>query len=245
MKAVLLAAGRGTRLEPITNDIPKCLVPVDGIPLVDRMIDHLAAVDIDEVIVVTGHLHEVLENHLAASERPLARAAKTVFNERFHDWGNFYSLLVAKDAIAGDSFIKLDADVLLDRGILPALLAADGPAVLTIDKRDDLGEEEMKARVNDAGRIVELTKLMDPKAAIGESIGVERIDAEIADQVFDQLGKMIDAGETDDYYERAYQRMMDLGVEFGHADITSANWYEIDNHEDLERAHEIARQQLG
>jgi len=245
VKAVLLAAGRGTRLEPITNDIPKCMVPVDGVPLIDRMIDHLAAVGIDAVIVVTGHLHQVLKNHLRASERPLARAATCVFNDRYHDWGNFYSLLVAKDAIAGDSFIKLDADVLLDGGILPALLAAGGPAVLTIDKRDDLGGEEMKARVNDAGRIVELNKGMDPAVAIGESIGVERIDAEIAPAVFDELGNMIPAGETDDYYERAYERMMDQGVAFGHADITSANWYEIDNHEDLERAHEIARRQLG
>jgi len=235
----------GTRLAPLTDNLPKCLVPVDGVPLVDRMIDHLAAAGIDEVIVVTGFLTDVLEAHLRASDRPLAKAAKVVFNDRYHDWGNFYSLLVARDAIAGDSFIKLDADVLLDAGILPALLAADGPAVLTIDKRDDLGEEEMKARVNDAGRIVELNKGMDPTTAIGESIGVERIDAEIASDVFDALQEMIEAGETDDYYERAYQRMMDRGVDFGHADITAANWYEIDNHEDLERAHEIARKQLA
>lgn len=243
MKAILLAAGRGTRLEPLTNDIPKCMVPVDGVPLIDRMIDHLAAVDIDQVVVVTGHLSDVLDRHLAASSRPLARGAVRVFNERYHDWGNFYSLLVARDAVAGDSFIKLDADVLLDDSILPALLAAAGPAVLTIDKRDDLGAEEMKARVNENGRIVELNKRMDPAVAIGESIGVERIDAGIAPAVFDELEKMIAAGETDDYYERAYERLMAKGVEFDHADITSANWYEIDDHADLERAHEIARRQ--
>src|SRR5688572_21063701 len=135
MKAVILAAGLGSRLEPLTRELPKCMVPVAGVPLIDRMIERIAEAGIRELVVVTGAGHE------------LARSARTVYNERYADWGNFYSLLVAREAIGESDFIKLDADVILDGAILPRLLAAPGPVALALDCRDDLSAEDMKARV--------------------------------------------------------------------------------------------------
>jgi choline kinase len=239
VKAVLLAAGRGSRLQPLTDTMPKCLVPVGGVTIVDRMLGRLEAAGIDEAVVVTGYLGEVLAAHLAGGASALGRRAVVVENDRWEDWGNFYSLLVARDAIGGSDFVKLDADVLLDDTVLPALLAADGPAALAIDRSVDLGAEEMKARVDEAGRIVELNKRIAPERALGESIGVERIDAVIAPRVFDELEAMIARGETHDYYERAYERLMEQGVRFGWADISGSLWYEIDDAADLERAHEL------
>ncbi len=239
MKAVILAAGKGTRLEPLTLDIPKCMAPVGGIPLVDRMIARIGEAGIDDVIVVTGCHNEVLERHLAASEHPLARAATCVFNEHFADWGNFYSLLVARDAIGGDSFVKLDGDVVIDADLLPAVLAATGPGVISIDRSNELGEEEMKTLVVD-GRVVALNKRMNPADAFGESIGIERIDAELAPQVWDYLANMIDLGETDEYYERGYELAMQGGVGFGYADVSAFSWTEIDTPEDLAYANELA-----
>jgi choline kinase len=241
MKGVILAAGMGTRLEPLTLDMPKCVVPVCGVAIVDRMIARLGEAGIDDIVVVSGHLSNVLQDHLLESNHPLARAAEVVYNEHFHDWGNFYSLLVAKDAIGGDSFVKLDADVVMDGGVLPALLAAPGPAVLAIDRKPNLGAEEMKARV-DGDRIVELNKRMDPSVALGESIGIERIDADIAPRVFDYLEKVIERGELGEYYERAYELLMDDGVEFGYADITDCTWTEIDDHDDLAEAERLFRE---
>lgn len=238
MKAVILAAGMGTRLEPVTKDIPKCMVPVGGVPLIDRMIERIAAAGIDELVVVTGHLHEVLETHLQESTIELARKAVLVYNERYHDWGNFYSLLVAEEAIGGDSFVKLDGDVLLDADVLPRLLAAPGPGVLTLDCGQQLAEEEMKARL-EGDRIVALNKRMDPATALGESIGVERIDAELAPTVFAELRVMIERGETDEYYERAYERLMEREMRFGYADITGCTWTEVDDAADLARANEL------
>lgn len=243
MKAVILAAGLGSRLEPLTHQIPKCMVPVAGVPLIDRMIARIAEAGISDLIVVTGYLGHVLEAHLAASERDLARRAQVVFNERYAEWGNFYSLLVARDAIGASDFIKLDGDVVLDGAILPRLLRAPGPAVLAVDCRDDLTAEDMKARVDGSGRIVELNKRMDPAAALGESIGVERIDAALAPALFDELSSMIAGGRTDEYYEYAYEGLMQRGVEFCYADITDALWCEVDNQADLQRAHSIIARQ--
>lgn len=239
MKAVILAAGRGTRLEPLTTDKPKCLVPVGGIALIDRMIQRLGEVGIDDVCVVGGHKFDVLEAHLAASDHTLAKNAYVVMNEKYAEWGNFNSLLVAQDFVWDNNFIKLDGDVLLGPGILPALLKADGPAVLTIDRKPDLGKEEMKAAVDADGRIVEVNKTMHPENAFGESIGVERIDNALLPTLFTELRAMIDEGETDDYYERAYQRLMQQGNAFNYVDVTDMLWCEIDDAADLERANSL------
>lgn len=243
MKAIILAAGLGTRLEPLTRTVPKCMVPVAGVPLIDRMIARIEEAGIDSLVVVTGHLHQVLEAHLRASPSPLAQEATLVFNQRYADWGNFYSLLVAREAVGTSGFIKLDGDVLLDSGILPAVVAAPGPAVLAIDRKPGLGAEEMKARADETGRLVALNKRMAPALALGEYIGVDRIDAPLAPRVFDELAAMIDQGEVHEYYERAYERLMQAGVAFSCADVTSAPWCEIDDHADLAAAHALVARQ--
>jgi len=233
MKAVILAAGRGTRLEPLTLEMPKCMVKVRGVPLIDRLIARVREAGIEDIIVVSGHLHEVLSEHLADSGCCL------VYNERYHDWGNFYSLLVAREAVGDDGYVKLDGDVVMDGAVLPKLLATPGDAVLALDGRDGLGAEEMKARLH-GDLVVELNKRMDPSVAFGEYIGVEKISASLAPRAFDQLAKMIGLGETDEYYERGYERMMQAGVAFGFVDVGECTWTEIDDAADLKRAESMA-----
>lgn len=244
MKAVILAAGLGKRLAAVTGGAPKCLVPVAGRTLLDRMIERLVEAGLRDIIVVTGHRREDVERHLDASAIAEARGATRVFNDRFADWGNFYSLLVAEQAVSGDSFIKLDGDVLLDGRVLPILLAAPGPGALCVDAWEGIGEEEMKVRVDGGGRAVELSKRIDPAAALGESIGIERIDASLAPAVWAELRAMID-GETDEYYERAYERLMQKGESFSVADVTKCQWAEIDNADDLAAAEALLARMTG
>lgn len=239
MRAVILAAGRGTRLEPLTLDLPKCLVPVGGVPLIDRMITRLGEVGIDGVVVVSGHAHDALERHLRASADPLASRAEIVFNERYAEWGNFYSLLVAQNHVREEDYVRLDGDVLLGPGVMAQVVAARAPLALAIDTTVKLGDEEMKARIDTRGRVFELNKRIAPVSAQGEFIGVDRVTASMAPAVFAALRRMIDEGETDEYYERAYERLMEQGVEVGVADVSGRVWCEIDDALDLERATRI------
>jgi choline kinase len=239
MKAIVLAAGLGKRLAPVTGGLPKCLVPVAGRTILDRMIERLVQAGLDDIIVVTGHRSEEVERHLDRSAVPAARRAARVFNERYADWGNFYSLLVAEAACGGDGFVKLDADVIMDDRLLPALLAAPGPAALAVDVRPGLGEEEMKARVDARGVVVELSKRIDPARALGESVGIDRIDAELAPRTWSMLRQLIELGETDEYYERAYELLMGEGVPFSYADISMSEWCEVDNADDLAAAEAL------
>ncbi len=244
MKAVILAAGLGSRLRPITNDVPKSMVPVNGIPMIDRMISRIVEAGIDDIIVVSGYLHQVLVDHLAACDIPAARSALVIHNERFSDWGNFYSLLVAKDQLKGQSFIKLDGDVVMDNKLLPTLLSQSGELVLAVERSavldNTIGDEEMKIACDDNGRVHTLSKQIVPSDAAGESIGIEKVDACISEELFTELHAMIAAGETDDYYERAYQHMIDKGLQCAIADITGCAWCEVDTSEDLEQAAKLA-----
>jgi choline kinase len=236
MKAIILAAGMGTRLESVTGGMPKCMVKVAGVALIDRMIERLSQAGVESLIIVTGHRADELRTHIASIDQALAKSALFVHNERYADMGNFYSLLVAEELVAGESFIKLDGDVIMDSEVLPRLLAAKGPAVLAVDRREGMGAEEMKVRVDAEGKVVELNKGMDPAKALGEFIGVDRVDAELTTAVFDMLRALIESGETDEYYERAYERLIDAGTHYEIADITGCQWTEIDDEADLKLA---------
>ena len=240
MKAVILAAGLGTRMGESAAGIPKCLVTVAGRAIIDHMIGRIASAGIESVVVVSGHHSDVLSAHLAASTLSLARSAHVVFNERYADYGNFYTLLVARDAINGESFIKFDADVIFDENVLPTLLAAPGTATLALDTGATLAEEEMKARTDNTGAVVELSKRIPAASARGESIGIERIHASMGPQLFAELEAMVQDGETHEYYERAYERLMRKGVHFDYADVRDCIWAELDDATDLATAEKLA-----
>lgn len=239
MKAVILAAGMGTRLESVSGGIPKCMVKVAGIPLIDRLLERIGQTTITQVVIVTGHKADDLKAHIKSLSHPLAQSAILVHNDRYSDRGNFYSLLVAEKALHGESFVKLDGDVLMDERVLPILLACPGPAVLAVDCRDGLGEEEMKVQWNEKREFLALNKQLDPSKAVGEYIGVDRVDADVSEKVFDKLREMITLGETDGYYERAYELLMQSGMHYELADVTGCQWTEIDDEADLKFAEEL------
>ena len=244
MKALILAAGLGNRLRPLTETIPKSMVSVNGIPMIDRMIDRLEEAGINEIVVVSGYLSSVLKEHLANSSSKAAQRAEVVFNDRYSDWGNFYSVLVAKEKLAGSSFIKLDGDVVLDGNVLPKILEKDADLVLALDRSlanaGTIGAEEMKITCDEDGKVNRISKEIDPTKAEGESIGIEKIRASASESFFLALEQMISDGETHDFYENAYQRMLDDGATFQIADITDYSWCEIDTSEDLHYAMQLA-----
>ena len=237
MKAVILAAGRGTRLAPLTDDRPKPLVPVRGRPLLLRTLDRLADVGIRgrDVVIVTGYREDVLARVVAEG----GFTPTLVSNPHFHDWQNFYSLAVARDAVGGDAFLELDGDVLFDGRLLPRVLSAPGPGVLAIDVRPDLDAETMKVSV-EQGRIVAVGKALAPEASLGEYIGVSRFDPPLAAEVFEELARLEREGLTGEYYEHALHRLAlrDRGP-LRPVDVSDCSALEIDDAHDLARAEAL------
>lgn len=237
MKAVILCAGVGSRLGDETLTKPKPLVDINGRSLLFRQIDGLAKVGIqgEDVIVVGGYRIDQIRDALKAE----GYAAKVVFNERFEPpWGNFLSLLAAEPETRGHSFLQVDGDLIVDDTILPALIAAPGHALLATDANAELDDDAMKVELSN-GCLRALDKVkVDGAHVVGEFIGVTKLSAEAGAAVMKELGTFLAEGLTDQYYERAYERLSLRGeVAFGaHFISKDAVWREIDDAVDLANA---------
>ncbi len=182
-KAVILAAGVGSRLAPLTNDRPKALVPVLGKPILFRHLDSLAQAGIADrdVIVVGGYKIDVLRQALAADHPEVT----VIENDRFEPWNNFWSLYVAEAAVGGHVYLQIDGDALLDDVILPRMIEASGEALLAVDCREELDDETMKVQLkDDSVQVAAVSKKLAADDCVGEYIGVTKLTAAAAARVF-------------------------------------------------------------
>jgi choline kinase len=244
MKAVILAAGIGSRLAPLTNDRPKVLVDVLGKSFLFRQLDLLAAAGIvgKDVIVVGGYKLDLLKATLASG----GYQAEVVFNDHFDTWNNFYSLGCAADALAGQDFLQLDGDVLLDDKVLPRMIAAPGDALIAVDTSANLDDETMKTQLRADGTIAAISKQLDPKACAGEYIGVTKLGADAARAVFADLAKFPAENLTHEYYEHAFHRLSGAGkIGLRIVDVRDCAVLEIDTVDDLRRAEALLEKSGG
>jgi len=238
MKAVILAAGVGSRLQPLTDVTPKGLVSVAGKPMMGYAVEAFGAAGFSEVLVVAGHLADQVQAYCDAS--PVK--CTVVHNPRYDTANNYYSLLVAEEALGGEEFIKVDSDLVFLPTVLDRILAARGDLCIATDKGVQLGAEEMKIQLDDTGRVTGVSKLLDPATCVGESIGMERISAALFKTVFDELRQMDAENFTDAYYEDAYHRLARRGqTDIRPVDVTGLPWCEIDDAKDLAQAEALFR----
>ena len=236
--AVLLAAGEGTRLHPHTLDRPKCLVAVGGRPLLDRALAALEAAGFEELVLVTGYREDVLRGFLAGRVNRLR--VTCVSNDQYASTNNAYSLWTARNSVHG-GFVLLDGDLLFEPRVLTTLLATEGPAALALDRRDTLGDEEMKVLPGPGVTVAAVNKTMDPRSAIGESVGLARFSADAARALWHRLGAQIAAGQRNVYYELAFEELIAAGWKFHIGDVTGLLCMEIDTPDDLAAAQQLAR----
>ena len=122
LKAIILAAGVGSRIRPLTDSCPKSLLMVAGKPILERMIGHIQACGITEVIFVLGYINDQIEEFVRVKFPDLN--AHFILNDRFEETNTGYSLMLTKTAIGDARFVKFDADVVFDIEILRTLIAS-------------------------------------------------------------------------------------------------------------------------
>jgi len=237
---MVLAAGKGVRLHPLTDDLPKTLLPVNGdTTILDVVLGNLRQAGLDEVVVVTGFAeHRVREAQPALQERHGVRL-ELVFNPEAERWNNAYSLWCAREHFERDVLL-VNGDTVHPASVEASVLAARGPdVVLALDDAKTLGEEEMKVRLTGEGRLERITKLMDPATAHGEYIGVTLIEGSAAAPLADAL-EATWRRDPQLYYEDGFQEYADGGGHVGAAPIGEVDWVEVDDHADLARAREVS-----
>jgi choline kinase len=235
LTAVILAAGFGSRLRPLTEDTPKCLLDVGGKTILARQLERIAAAGIPRAVVVTGHLAERVETHLRTAPPPLPVLLAP--NPDYATTGNCMSVLAAR-AQAGDrgGIVLCDGDVVLVGNALERLVTDPAPSALLLDTETPLADEEMKVLLDPQGTVRRLSKQLPPTACAGESVGIQKIAGPALPILWATLAAMRDAGETQGYYEDAFQRMIQAGVTFRTVPIGRHEWTEIDDLADLEDA---------
>jgi choline kinase len=237
---LVLAAGASRRLRPITDDIPKTLVPVDGDrAILDISLGNIAAVGLSHAVVIVGYAAHAVEKLVPTLEERYGLSIELVHNDKAEEWNNAYSLWLARDHFA-DGALLLNGDTVHPASVEKTLLAARGPGVLiAVDDEKTLGEEEMKVTVAEGGALTRITKLMDPAEAYAEYIGVTLIEPHGAGPLADAL-EATWKGNPDLYYEDGFQELVDRGGEVVVAPIGTVRWVEVDDHADLAKAREIA-----
>jgi len=231
MKAVILAAGCATRLRPYSDDTPKTLLPVGGVPILRRTITSLLRLGFDQFVIGTGYLEHMVRDAVA-SWFPNVDVT-FVTNENFRTTNNAYSLLLTRPYVETDGFILLDGDVVFDIEVVEELVER-GPDCLAVRSVGQIGLEEVKVTADVHDRVLAIGKHVPVRSAMGESVGIELFSAASSLRLFQALDHRVrEQGLVNEYYEAAFQEVIDHGPTLYGVDIGSMYATEIDTIEDL------------
>ncbi|MCQ2096156.1 MAG: phosphocholine cytidylyltransferase family protein [Bacteroidaceae bacterium] len=230
MQALILAAGMASRLRPLTDDRPKCLLEIGGRTLLERTIDAITGAGIDEITVVTGYLKDMIVSFLVGRYPDLT--FHFIHNANYSSTNNIYSLWLAREQVAGEDFLLMDSDIYCDPMLVKTIVGQPGSALAL--SRHEVGEEEIKVIVDKDGNITEISKVCSVDDAIGESVGVERMTADYSAALFRELELMCEEeGLVNVFYERAFERLIPQGHTFKVVDTTDFFSMELDTVEDF------------
>lgn len=229
MRAIILAAGRGGRLQGVIGERPKCLARIGDRTLLERQIEAIQLAGISRIAVVAGYGIEHVQ-------RACPRQVDIVQNSRYASTNSLYSLWLARDLLV-DGFLVLNCDVLFHPQMLDDLLTARcDDALLVASRRDggEYGDEEMKVRVR-RGLVTAIAKTLPPEDSDAENVGIARFSPAGAAALVDEMNRIVAGGHVREWLPRAFADLS--AVRPIHAvDSRGFPWIEIDFPEDYWRA---------
>jgi len=235
MKALILAAGRGTRIQAVHGERPKCLIACEGETILDHQIQGLLSAGIREIGIVLGYESEQILNHVCARYGGKMERFRFLFNPKFEVTNNIYSLWVAREWLSGEAFMCLNADVLCDPEILKPAVATTAPISMIVDP--EWRDETMKVVIRN-GRVVRMSKGIARSEFSGTYIGMTTISLGVQRRFFASMQSLIAAGRVNAFFNVAVQDLADRGVMVGSTSTAGLPWAEIDDPADLSFARE-------
>ena len=240
MKTVILAAGAGSRLKPLTDHMPKCLLKVGVKSILEMTIENLLATNNSEIIIVTGYLENKIREFIRERFRHLQ--ITYIYNELYASTNNIYSLWLAKDEVLGNDMMMLDSDIVFDERIISKLQNSGYKNCLAL-KRHEVHDEEIKVKTDAHGCVIEIGKEVNVSQAAGESIGIEIFGIEALTELYVILDrKVVTEKEVNQFYEAAFQELSDNKLFI--VDTTEYFCMEIDTEEDLKIAEGLSLNQF-
>jgi choline kinase len=232
LKAIILAAGSGKRLRPLTDSTPKALIEIGGRTLIEHSLANLGQCGVREAIIVIGHLGHVIRTRIGNS--CLGLEICYVENPMFRESGSMYSLWLTRGQLDSD-VVFMDADILYNRKILEVLLESEWMDCLSVGKLSQDSGEEVKVFVKD-GLVRNIGKMaVSELECMGEYIGIVKLSESGIDLLLKRAEQYFVAHDKNLEYEDCMQMLCDvhdLHYEF----FGDLSWTEIDVSADIERA---------
>jgi choline kinase len=236
MKAVILSAGQGKRLLPLTADCPKCILPVRGRTLIEWQIDELSKCGIDQVIVVLGFRADKVERIL--EQRYGSNRIQTIYNDAYAVSDNLVSCWAAHGQMDSD-FVLLNGDTLFEAALLQRLLdTRNRPVTVTISHKDRYDADDMKVEL-DGQRLVRIGKDLLPDQVDGESIGMIMFRGEGPMLFCSALEKALRSPSSQRKWYLSVIDEMARSMPVWTCSITGFQWCEVDYHADLKFAEKV------
>ena len=233
-------------MRPLTTNLPKCLLPVGGKPILQRAIEQVAAAGIEQIGLVIGFQAEAIRGFVK-QQFPSLRI-RFIVNPKYESTNNAFSLLMAREFFYAGSkekrphhdLLLMDADIVFSPHLLPFFLNEGSPNRIAARVAGYHDEEEVRLQVDASGNVLVNGKTTPLADAFGESIGIEFIASHEAQRLFEILEQRVRSGDgRSEFYEASFQAMIDQGIRFKAVDVGSFPSIEIDTPEDLRAAEAL------
>ena len=237
-KAIILAAGSGQRLRPLTDNLPKCLVEVEGEPILFRTLGTLAQYGVREVVIVVGHCADQVMAAVGKSFKGID--VKFVQAPQYETTNNIVSLWEAR-AHCDEDLLLIEGDVIFEGEALRRLLAGQGNVMAVAPYRSWFSGTVV--RKTDDGKVTSMILGADQGTSFDyadafKTVNIYRLDGKfLRDRYIPALSAAVEQGNVSVYYESVFKDLIATGeVEFQAVNVGDRLWYEVDDYDDLETA---------
>jgi choline kinase len=236
MKAILISAGKGARLYPLTKNTPKCLLQIgNGITILESQLETLKKVGIKDISIITGYLSEQVEAKIKYINDI---NIEIIYNPFYEDYNNLYSLWMAKYSM-DQEIVTINGDDIFTETAIELLLERDEDIVMSISRKDHYDDDDMKV-VTVGERVIKVGKQISINECNGESVGIIKYSKKGANLLKNELETMVKSGEhKGSFYLEALQSMMNRNILVSYQEIPTSEWQEMDFHADYELIKEI------
>lgn len=238
MQAVILAAGLGKRLRPLTEQLPKGLIEIEGKSLLEYTLNTLKDNGIKKVTVVVGFLSQQIQRKIGQDYAGLD--IEYILNNRYLETGSMYSLSQIKDRIRDEDIILLESDLLYEPKAIEAILNTNFRDCLLVANLSNSSDEvyicaDTNYRITELGKNISLE---NKRKAIGELVGISKLSWAFLDKLFSKAEDDYKNNRLDYHYEECIFAVNKLGNPVYALLIPDLLWVEIDKENDLKKARE-------
>ncbi|MFK2514203.1 aminotransferase class I/II-fold pyridoxal phosphate-dependent enzyme [Bacteroides fragilis] len=248
MQAIILAAGMGKRLGDLTKDNTKCMVKVNGVPLIDRLLTQLSRFSLVKVIIVIGYEGKKLRDYIGQEYKGLA--IEYIENSIYNTTNNIYSLSLAKQQLQEDDTLLIESDLIFEDSLFDMILNSPDPNVALVDKYETWMDGTM-VHLDEENNIVNFVPKKTFKysdvSSYYKTVNVYKFSKEFSRSKYVPFLEAYSiAWGNNEYYEQVLRVITLLdNTDLKALPLTGEKWYEIDDVQDLDIAETLFADSSG